>query len=585
MSDLIWAPHPIHPTPVIVSRSGAAFVCRVGERSVLMTPDQLAEYWAARENGIRMERERPLTHGYEPWHWPIVDDLLTRLNIVCIFGGNQAGKTEFALKRGMQRLANEENINVLFLQNNELASKQLHQKTVWKYMPPEWRSLKRSKGNQRGNISYDDKNGFGDNVFTTPLGGTAIFGNYGQALDKYEGLQFDLIVADENLPLKWFEALKRGLSTRRGKMLWAFTPIDGMTPAIAEVAAGARTLRSLPVDPELLDPTMRHVDDCPPGEMPFVAERNGVGIVYFHSVLNAFGDFANLKSLYGHKSVDVRERRFYGFARRLSRVLLPKFGANHIVPHAELMGRISGARVSRFQIMDPAGARNMFMLWVAVDSEGRHFVYREWPDVPSCGEWAVASEDPRRWDGDAGPAQPTLGYGVLEYKGMILRLEGNVWDKGGWEMSGEVIDERYVDPRSGAAQSIAERDGGSSLIDRFADEQVDREGKVTGPALDLRAAPGLPENEGIHGNQEGVQGINDLLSFDESEPVVALLNEPRLFVSDACENLIWAMQNYTGNDGAKAACKDPMDCLRYLATADLEYLENGGVMVSGGGYY
>ena len=578
-----WSPHPIYPIPEGIGRSAdGRGIFRLEGREVLMGVEELTRYYTLREERIRQAINDPLRYGYELPHWKDADALLAEAKVLCIFGGNRAGKTEYGCKRATQMLAEKENANVLFLQNNELSSVQLHQRTVWKYLPPEWRALKKAQG---GNIRFDPKTGFSDNIFTTPIGGTAIFGNYGQELDKYEGLEFDLIVADENLPLKWFQGLLRGLASRGGSILWLFTPIDGMTPAISEVASGSVTRLSRPVDPELLDPKEVHVSDCPAGEMPYIAVKGNIRIIYFHSVLNPFGGYHNLKELYGRADKSVRERRFYGYARKMVRVLFPKFCAHHIVPSETLQQLLSGRKVTRYQVADPAGARNMFMLWCAVDSEKRHFIYREWPDVPRNGEWAVQSEDGRKWDGDPGPAQPSQGFGVVDYKRLILTEEGNRYGEKGWEMSGERIFERRIDPRSGAAQSVSERDGGASLIDRFEEDQENSRGVVDGPSMVFIPAPGLPENEGINGNQEGISGINDLLSYDEGQPITPLLNEPKLFVSSACENLIWALQNYTGHDGSKAACKDPIDCLRYLVTSDLDHFDDQNMGVRGGGYY
>ncbi len=577
-----WTPHPIYPIPEGIGRSrDGRGIFRLEGKEVLMGVEELRRYYTIREERIRQAKEDPLNHGFELAHWADADALLREKKVLCIFGGNRAGKTEYGCKRAMQMLSEKDNANVLFLQNNELSSVQLHQRTVWKYFPPEWRALKKSSG---GNIRFDPKTGFSDNIFTTPIGGTAIFGNYGQELDKYEGLEFDLIVADENLPLEWYKGLLRGLATRGGSLIWLFTPIDGMTPAISEVAGGAVTRTSRPVDPDLLDPAERHVLDCPEGEMPYIAEKGNIRIIYFHSILNPFGGYVNLKELYGRAEKSVRERRFYGYARKTVRVLFPKFCQHHIVPEERMAEQLK-KKITRYHVADPAGARNMFMLWCAVDPEGRHYIYREWPDVPRYGEWAVQSEDARRWDGDTGPAQPSLGHGVVDYKRLILTEEGNVFGEKGWEMTGEHIWERRVDPRSGAAQSVSERDGGASLIDRFEDEQVTSRGIVDGPSLIFIPAPGLPENEGIHGNQEGITGINDLLAFDETQPITPLINEPKLYISDACENLIWALQNYTGHDGSKAACKDPIDCLRYLVTSDLDYLDDQTLGARGGGYY
>lgn len=558
------------------------------EQALAMGAEKLREVLMEREKIIQLEKHDPLQFGYEPDNWKDADKQLAIARRVCIFGGNRAGKTEYCVKRPMQILATRPGVNALFLHNNDLSSKQVHQRYCYRYMPPQWRNLPRRR-NTPGNISYDPKNGFSDNIFTTPLDppGTCIFGNYGQELSKYEGLEFDVIVGDEFLSLLWYRALLRGLATRGGFFLWPFTPIHGMTPAVAEVAGGARTLESKPVDPELLNPNERHVEDCPIGHMPYIAEKGKVRIIYFHSQDNAFGGYENLKELYGDADKQVRERRFYGYARRLIRVLFPKFGQRNIMKLAQVMEFLKRP-VTRYHIADPAGARNMFMIWVAVDEDGRHLIYREWPDVPSHGEWAVQSEDAKRWDGEPGPAQPTLGFGVVEYKALILQKEGWIWKDPGWERlpdKYEVIFERRMDPRSGAAQSVAERDGGSSLMDRFSEEQTNIRGIVDGPPLYFEAAPGLPENDGMFGNQEGVQGINDLLAYDTSLEITPLLNEPMLYVSEECENFIWAMQNYTGHDGAKAACKDPIDCGRYMATSNFGYVTPQMMRTRGGGSY
>jgi hypothetical protein len=584
--------HPVYPIPEIVSQSadGAEFVVNVAKkgdppRHISCTREELVARMQEREVVIRKALDDPLRYGYEPQHWRDADALLEETDhTLCVFGGNRAGKSTWGLKRAVQLLVEAERpVDVLLLQNNELSSNQLHQKVVHSFLPMEWRNLNRKSG---GNIRFDPKTGFSDSIFTTPRGGTCIFGNYGQDLEKYEGLQFDMIVPDENMPLKWYLGLLRCLSDRSGKMPWLFTPIDGMTPAINEVAGGARTIRSLPVDPDLLDPTIRHVDDCPVGEMPYTAKAGSVRIIYFHSVLNPFGNFANLKSLYGNKSREVRERRFYGFARKAARVAFPQFCDAHILPHADMVARMAAVPVSRYHIMDPAGSRNMFMLWLAVTADNQHFVYREWPDEVRHGEWAVPSEDARKWDGAPGPAQPSLGMTITDYKRMILFEEGNKFSSAsGWEMTGEVLTGRVIDPRSGNAESIADRDGGSSIINRFEEEMIDPNGIVIGPTMIFDSAPGLPEARGIDGDTEGVQGINDLLGFNSEEPIVKFINEPKLFVSDQCTNLIWALKNYTGNDGGKAACKDPIDCLRYAVTSRLEHLDEELLMGRAGGRY
>lgn len=53
----------------------------------------------------------------------------------------------------------------------------------------------------------------------------------------------------------------------------------------------------------------------------------------------------------------------------------------------------------------------------------------------------------------------------------------------------------------------------------------------------------------------------------------ALINEPRLYVVRSCQNIIWMFNNNTATGGEKAACKDPEDVCRYMATSDLAYID------------
>jgi hypothetical protein len=52
-----------------------------------------------------------------------------------------------------------------------------------------------------------------------------------------------------------------------------------------------------------------------------------------------------------------------------------------------------------------------------------------------------------------------------------------------------------------------------------------------------------------------------------------LLNAPKLFVAEDCQQVIWMFENYTGRGGAKGACKDFADLVRYMALAKLFHVE------------
>ena len=85
--------------------------------------------------------------------------------------------------------------------------------------------------------------------------------------------------------------------------------------------------------------------------------------------------------------------------------------------------------------------------------------------------------------------------------------------------------------------------------------------------------------------EEGITLINELLDWNENEPLLALLNAPRLYVVEDCRQVRWAMENYTGRAGETGACKDFIDLVRYMATARLRHVEAGMVKTMGGGSY
>jgi hypothetical protein len=152
----------------------------------------------------------------------------------------------------------------------------------------------------------------------------------------------------------------------------------------------------------------------------------------------------------------------------------------------------------------------------------------------SLGEWALPSDKP---DGKEGVAQRNgAGMGLDEIKATIRRLEGE-----------EEIAERYIDPRAGATQAVG-KDGGTSLIELLDDGD---------DPIYFAPAAGVAI-------EQGVAIINDWFSYDLSQPL-SPINEPKLFVSDKCQNLIYCLKEWTGADGEKGATKDPIDCLRYLA--------------------
>jgi hypothetical protein len=360
-------------------------------------------------------------------------------------------------------------------------------------------------------------------------------------------------------------------------MVWSYSPIYGITPAIKEVVAGAKTLKSLPA--EMLDQKKVHVPGCPPGEMPYIQQSNycDAKILYFFTNMNPWAGYEMQKRIAIQKksTIEDLERRFYGWSRDTVGRQFPKFGAWNIVTKVP-------DDLTRYVFKDPGPGKNAFIIWVGVDRYRRHWVYREWPDVETYGEWAVPSDNARKYDGDPGPAQVPLGKGVRGYKIIMLEAEGHTWTGQAWDdTKAEKIFLRYGDPRAMATPSGVEEAGeGSAMFDRYREVQVpDDPNEPIGPSMDFLPAPG-------YHTERGIEMVNDLLDkYDPSEPITAVINEPGLYIHESCRNLIWCMNNWTWRDGEKGASKDPVDCLRYAATSDLQYHDPKMKVSYGGGSY
>ncbi len=62
------------------------------------------------------------------------------------------------------------------------------------------------------------------------------------------------------------------------------------------------------------------------------------------------------------------------------------------------------------------------------------------------------------------------------------------------------------------------------------------------------------------------------MAYDRKKPVDAL-NRPHFYISERCQNIISALEEYTGEDGLEEAWKDPVDTLRYAAIDGIRYVD------------
>lgn len=518
---LSWARHCILKAPT-------------DEEQLLMEPADLLAYWKNYHDVIKRADDDPYRHGFVLENWRRMKECFTQVNEVLALGGNRSAKTSAGAWLVVNcAMSNPKSLIVCFSQNAEL-SVLVQQASVYKALPQE---LKQKTLGSNEYISFTSQNGFAGSSFILPNGSRVLFKTYsqfsqnntvleGMELGSYEPSSVNLGTwCDEYLGgPELINTLVFRLATRNAKMLLTFTPIDGYTQTVREYLDGAKTLEWKKAE------ALNNI------EVPYVqrAKDKDAAIIYFHTKDNPFSGYERVLKEAKAKDDEWIKTRLYGIPTKSITSLFPRFDVKvNVVKH----DTIPTKGVTRYLIIDPAGRKNWFMAWIAVDESGCWYVYREWPDI-NVGEWG-------KWRGNkwaAGEGCKSLGMGIKDYVDLINNSE-----------VGETIFERIIDPRLGQAK-YSSHTGQSSIIEDLADQGV-----ICHPA------PGLHEDDGLQALQSKMAWIN-------TKPLDAI-NRPHFYVSERCENIIWALQEYTGAQGPDEQAKDPIDVLRYAAVSDIYYVD------------
>jgi len=626
-----FKPHPLVPMP-----SPEELAADMGDPA--KRPAALA-FLTSRAKLLRMDEADPLWHKLRLPQSRDLDRLLCDYQMVYESGGKRAGKTEDGVPRFLRSCFKYGKAKRWAMQDNALSSVANLQQLFWKYLPPSVQKLngnRTKKQRQMFRVNYSPDNGF-DGLLILPNQCEIYFLNYTQQPSDFLGWELGKDVSmgiddnvpdigallDENCPITWLENIQLRCSTRGAKIHWMYSPQEGITPAIRDLKANAKTIATKPA--ELLAGTV-NIPGLARGEMPYIQtdEKKRLAIFYRFTEFNPFSGYerpGGVKELcLGKANKDYTMRHAYGYCEGVRGRACPKFSTdvNVIAPAAV------PALGTNYLVTDPHGARNWFSFWARAcpGRPGDLYIYREWPNYELFGDWAVTSANPKKLNGDRGPAQPTIGYGPAQYKNLFrqlerivvpsgLKVEGCKLKEGGTDaewadmLKGvpdlhhrlvirkaveadedldtltELIFERLIDPRAARNQNATER-GGVDLLTKLAQaSKKDTDGADSAPMY-FTPAPGLDLREGI-------SQINELLYYDETQERVSVINSPRLYVSSACRNVIWALNNYclpTDELTTDDACEEPMDCLRYLVTRGARYIAPGGkIKTTGGGAY
>ncbi len=517
--------------------------------------------------------------------------------ILCM-GGNGSSKSEFGAWHAMKLMVEKPGTQVAVLCPSQTQARKILMSRLFDNLPPEWKPAEtgKTKSGITGNISYTRKMGFTENMFILPNGSRCTFYFYLEGdVASIEGDQLDLVLADEEVPVEWLEAVEYRLARTGGTLIAMFTPISGYIPAVRWFRGSARVIeaRAAPLLKQVNGQEIPAWLDGPAGVtaepvmMPLLeyGDDPTKRIVYFWTEECCYpaGGYETLVQLMKMKRAGLNEikTRAYGWPATVRDARFPilSLRAHAIHPDRALAGEVP-KECTWFMYLDPAKARNHVMQWWAVTRDKREILVREWPQqddyIPGVGQpgpWAVDAKKGKALDGVPGPAQESWGLTTEQYVAEIRRVEIELARLYEGRSDGTPIKVwRYeMDSRGGEAGA-----DGRTYFTEFARCGV-RFQDTSGQALNARSD-----------NPDGVCGISlitDALGYDTQKPL-GPDNRPRLLVVYApadvdsgesvprgCANSWDALQNWTGADGLKGARKDWIDLFHYAQRAAMRFVD------------
>lgn len=556
-------PHPIIKVP---TDEELAFVRKKkGDRWVY-------DLLQAREQKIELSKEDPINHGVRMPSWDLAFEMLNKWNEVFLYGGNGSAKSRFGAWAVVQCLLNNPGSRIYCFAQDDDASTQIQQRYVYEHLPPKF---KQKKISEKGYMKYTDKNGFTGGSFILDLEDGSEprycyffkYSQYQANKSKFEGYEYGsrdpnpftipeqiatFAGKEHVLPAKeitlnigaWldeylengelYETLLYRIPRRGASMLTTFTPINHMTPFVADKINKSQITKTIPTNPRVF-----HKKEDPK-TVEWVREKklshhkkSGIGMVFMPSEHNPWAGFENMVSLHSHKSLAEKLVRFHGIPSNVITTLFPLFSTNvHVVDELPIMVTQSdqGKRITHtaYMVVDPAGNRNYCALWAVVDPMGGVTVIKEWPGSEQYGPWAEFG-DPR-WR--HGPASNKLGLDIQGYVDLFREIEEEL----GIEVFERIGDSRYF---------ARENENNIDLFESFG-------------------------NKGMHflpsSGQEidtGLSSLDEWFKYNPNLPVDEA-NRPILRIHKSCGNLIDALLNWSNQGKKDEALKDFVDLLRYL---------------------
>ena len=544
-------------------------------------PIDAALYLQDRKDRILRSEQDPLRRGYVPKIWDTVYTQIKELRSrfpsgvikIIIFGGNRSTKSRFGSNYVLDDCVRTPGRRWWCCDSTEAMARTNMMRLMYEQLPPEWKNLPTDNVTK---AKYSIAGGFSENLVVWPNRSEIGFKFYSMDIANLPGPELDGVWADELIPLPWVETLTYRLVNRNGIMIITFTPELGWNETFGYFYEGAQILE------ESEGPLLPKYD----GEgnvlghksVPRVMQCNDptARIIFFHTSDNPFGNYPGLVQQLEGKSEEEILIRAYGLCTKAHTAAFPMFNRRvHVITEKEFKEiEEEYEEAERYHLIDPCDGRNWFMCWVICPGPDKWIVYREWPShshkaayiegVGFLGPWATTGAAA---DGVRGGGQKILGFGLEQYIEEILSKEG-----------GEEIKARYIDSRY-ATQPKTETSYVTSLIEQLSEVGMDFLTMVAGKGRII----GLERTDG------SVDLINSALFYDIETDLgkysakLGRVNVPQLQIVETCPNVIYALEHWTGMDGQKGACKDPIDVLRGAFLSSVNFVGEDLYSFIGGG--
>ncbi len=592
------------------------------ELAEFMGPEWTRKFYATCNEGIARMEADPLQYGFEPASWSLADKAILEFRqefpvgviVVLVMGGNRGAKTEWRSKRTNENLFKNRDYKTWACQATQESSREAQQTKIYKYLPPEYRNESgRMRHGAKVKVNYTPWGGFTEDVFAVQnIHGTTSecrFKFYSMNARSLEGAEINEGWLDEEAPLDWLEALMIRAASRNGIVYLTFTPKWGYTATVKALLQGAVTVEETDADMDLIGVRDVKGKVIAPKKVPLIQRNLNITIpgdtgklnakaiiIYFHTSENPFPitsvkdpsgkitvvtNWESMKStLMGASEAKILTTA-YGVPTRAMMSRFPLFSDQPHVISLNRFREIQKGGGTWFHFLDPCDGRNWFQIWIFCDNTNRAFVVaespsfdHEWAYIPGVGNpgpWAVPG---KKFDGEEGDGQKEWGWGYNQYLEEIERMERLL------ALPGETaIDVR----RSHKDESIAAKAARISArwVDaRYANRKTFKEERSMTMIEDLSelgmnflAAPSEKAIDSGHGGGDGsLRMINDKLFYDTQRPIDQT-NQPKLYVVETCPNVIYALKEWTGKDGQKGACKDPVDTLRMFVLSGSEHVD------------